>query len=74
MQITITSHGTITLITPEDPDAASWLENHLDPDATRLGECWACEPRYVPEIALGFFNIGGGITVDGKTMVGIERL
>jgi len=73
MRITITTHGTITLVSPDDPEAEAWLEQNLDPEAERLGSKWVCEPRYVPEIALGFFEEGGGVTVDSLQMVGIER-
>lgn len=56
--IEVFHEGSIFLFTPKTLRAAEWLEEHIDPEATRFGAGVVVEPRYVADLTLGLLDAG----------------
>ena len=51
--VNIADHGSIVVVTPTTAWATGWMEDNVDPDATRWGVGIAVERRYVEAILEG---------------------
>lgn len=52
------NHGTITLLTPLNRVARTWVAEHLPPDRMTLGKGVVIEPRYAGYILRGLQDDG----------------
>jgi hypothetical protein len=59
MDIRVTNHLSLVILTGETDDGMSWLNDHLPLDAMRWGGCgFVVEPRYVGAILDGAHDDG----------------
>jgi len=59
----VANHGSIALLTPQTPEARSWVDEHLPEDVMTFGGGIVVEPRYLDGIL-------EGITIDGLSLGG----
>jgi hypothetical protein len=56
--VRISPHGSILLFDLLTPDAESWVEEHVDPDAQWFGGALAVEHRYAADLAVAIHADG----------------
>jgi hypothetical protein len=56
--VAVLNAGSLVIITPITEEAQQWCEEHLPADAPMLGNGYAVEPRYAPDILLGMSEDG----------------
>lgn len=61
--ITITHHGSITLVHPHTELAKTWISDNAEPAAQFMGNSLACEPRYLDHLVQGMRE--DGLIVEG---------
>lgn len=54
-------HGSIALLDPLSDDARAWCARHLPDDATRWGDAYAVERRYLHGVVEGI--VGDGLVI-----------
>jgi hypothetical protein len=52
---------TVGLVAPVSPASKSWIEEHVQPDAPRMGHALVVEHRYVRDLLTGM--VGDGLTL-----------
>lgn len=58
MDVKVEHHGSLYLLRPVSEAGQQWLDENIEPDAQRLGNAVAVEPRYVWPIVDGMRNDG----------------
>ena len=61
-------HGTINLLRPLSPQAASWIDENIADEAQWFGTALAVEPRYCPDIVAGMIDDGLAVYI-GENLV-----
>ena len=63
-------HGTINLLRPLSPQAASWIDENIADEAQWFGGALAVEPRYCPVIAAGMIDDGLAVYIGEHLVTG----
>lgn len=61
LDVTVSNHGTVAIITPLTEAAKEWVCEHLSLESWQFwggNDGFACEPRYVDHIVEGMINDG----------------
>ena len=57
----ISDGGSVVLVLPRTAEARAWVAEHIDADATKLGDAFGVEIRYLADLI-------AGIQADGFTI------
>jgi hypothetical protein len=49
----ISDGGGVVLVLPRNAEARAWIAEHIDADATKLGDAVAVEMRYLADLVAG---------------------
>lgn len=63
-------HGTINLLRPLSPQAASWIDENIADEAQWFGGALAVEPRYCPVIVAGMIDDGLAVYIGENLVTG----
>jgi hypothetical protein len=62
VDLSVTNHGSIYLLTPTSTRGGDWINEHIPEDATTWGISIVVEHRYIADIVEG--AIADGLSVD----------